>query len=247
MRTVIGVFDDEPYAEEAIAELQKRGFSPEDISVIMKDKAIDAGVEMTKNVSGGVTKGTTSGIATGALVGGLAGLLVGVGAFVIPGIGAFLVGGPLAAALGLTGAAASTVTGAATGAIAGGVIGALMGLGLTREEAASYEERIKAGALLLAVPVLTEQEEEVVKVLERFNATDITAVSVPTDRVRSIERDTHYADHDTDYDDGYKTTSDYHKSHAIAGTKGGRSAMSKPYGETTEEERKKTRRRKRIY
>lgn len=256
MRTVIGVFDDEPYAEEAIAELQKRGFSPEDLSVIMKDRTIDAGTEMRKDVGGGVAKGTTSGIATGAVVGGIAGLLVGIGAFAIPGVGAFLVGGPLAAALGLTGAAASTVTGAATGAVAGGLIGALMGLGLTKEEAAAYEERIKAGALLMAVPALAEQEEEVVRILERFNATDITSVAVPTDRVRTTgrhyateERDIDYSDRDMDYrDEDYETTTDYpSRSHAIMGTKGGRSAIHRDRRDFRDEQRRRTRRRRRIF
>lgn len=220
MRTVIGVFDEQPYAEESIAELTDRGYDAEDMSVLMKDRTVDAGTEMTKDVSGGLAKGATSGVATGAVVGGIAGLLVGMGALVIPGIGAFLVGGPLAVALGLTGAAATTVTGAATGAVAGGILGALMGLGLTREEAAAYEERIRAGALLVAIPVTAEQEDEVRSILERFNATDITSVSVPSDRIRTNRRAYQPVDRDIAYED---RDYDYSHPHATVGAKGGRS------------------------
>jgi uncharacterized protein YcfJ len=247
MRTIIGVFNEQSYAQEAIAELQRRDFSPEDISVIMKDKTIDGGTEISRDLSGGVTKGAASGVTTGAVLGGLTGLLVGVGAFVIPGLGAFLVGGPLAAALGLTGAAATTVTGAATGAVAGGVIGALMGLGLTREEATTYEQRIRSGALLLAVPALEEQEDEVVRILERFNATDLTSVSVPTDRIRTAAGAHQIADRDMEYTDGYEPSdypADYPaRSHTTLGAKGGRSALRR----TKEEQpRVRSRRRRRI-
>jgi hypothetical protein len=55
----------------------------------------------------------------------------------------------LAGALGLTGAAATTAAGAMTGLVAGGLVGALTGLGVDREEAAIYEERIKRGEILL--------------------------------------------------------------------------------------------------
>lgn len=183
MKTVIGVFAHESDAQEALVMLKNNGFEAEDISVMMKDHAM--GTEVEHKTGGHLVEGAAGGATTGAVVGGIAGLLVGIGALTIPGIGAFVIGGPLAAALGLTGAAATTVTGATTGAVAGGLIGALMGLGLSKDEAQVYEERLKEGALLVAIPVTEEREAEVRTILSRFNATDVTSVHVPTDRVRA--------------------------------------------------------------
>ena len=42
--------------------------------------------------------------------------------------------------------------GALTGALAGGLIGALVGLGVPEDSARVYEDRVKEGAILLAVP-----------------------------------------------------------------------------------------------
>jgi uncharacterized membrane protein len=220
MRTVFGVFEQEPYAEEAITMLDERGYNAEDISVLMKDRAM--GREIEQHSGAHMAKGVASGATTGAVIGGVAGLLVGIGALALPGIGAFIVGGPLAAALGLSGAAATTLTGAASGAVAGGLIGALMAFGLSRDEAAVYEEHIKNGALLLVIPTPEEQEEEVRSILAQFNAIDITSVHVPTDRIRATSTSAEAVD---EYDtDDYEPIggSQYVPAYATAGVKGGR-------------------------
>lgn len=227
MRTIIGVFANHSYAQETMEELEKRGFSPEDISVIMKDSRVDAGVTTGHDYGSNVAKGAGSGVATGAILGGLTGLLVGIGALALPGIGAFLIGGPLAAALGLSGAAAATVTGATTGAVAGGLLGALTGLGLTREQAIAYEEQIKEGAVLMAVPVAEESEGDVRGILERFNATDITSVVVPSDRFRTKVTH-HVADSQSAREDDAEELTPYaQQSYMTAGTKGGRSPIKR--------------------
>jgi hypothetical protein len=141
----LGIFTDRLSAESAISILSKEGFGTEEISIITKEKVENG------NAAGAVAEGAVSGATAGGILGGLAGLLVGIGAVTIPGIGALLIGGPLAAALGLTGAAAVTVSGVATGALAGGFVGALMGLGLPEEQARVYEEKVKSGAVILAV------------------------------------------------------------------------------------------------
>ena len=140
---VLGLFDDRNQAEAAIAELQNRGYSPKDLSIVMKDT--DEAQAVADDTGANVAEGATSGAVTGGAVGAIAGLLVGVGAMAVPGIGALLIGGPLAAALGLTGAAATTASGALTGALAGGLIGALVGLGVPEDSARVYEERVKEG------------------------------------------------------------------------------------------------------
>lgn len=146
-QTVLGIFDNKNDAENAINSLKNDGFHPKDISIVMKgDHTITQ-----KSVDNPVAEDAASGVVTGGVIGGIAGLLIGVGAIAIPGIGALLIGGPLAAAMGITGAAASTVSGVATGAVAGGIIGALVGWGVSEEEAHVYEERVKKGAILVAV------------------------------------------------------------------------------------------------
>lgn len=167
-KTVLGIFHSRENTESAITKLEAEGYNPKDLSIIMKDSS--EAKEISDNTGVGAVEGAASGALTGAVVGGLAGL---VGAFIIPGLGAFLIGGPIAAALGLTGAAASTVSGAATGAVAGGFVGALTGMGLSQEEAETYQSEIKEGAILLAVPARSGEEAEVKTILESFDASEI--------------------------------------------------------------------------
>lgn len=172
---VLGVFDDRTHAENAINKLGSSGFNSKDISIVMKDSV--EGQRMADSTGANVAEGAVSGAATGGVIGGIAGLLMGIGAITIPGLGPLLIGGPIAAALGLTGAAATTVTGAATGAVAGGLLGALMGLGLPKEKAEVYQQRIEQGAILLAVP--TRDNGDTAKgILETNGASDVTTLPV---------------------------------------------------------------------
>lgn len=171
MKTVIGIFEDRFDAEAAIDELEEMGFSPKDVSVVVKEGEKVTNSESTGRKGGSVAEGAVSGAATGGVLGGLTGLLVGIGALAIPGVGAFLIGGPIAIALGLTGAAATTISGATTGALAGGLVGGLIGLGVPEDEAQIYEQKVRQGAVLLAVPTNSDTgEAEVRKVFEDYNA-----------------------------------------------------------------------------
>lgn len=189
-KIVLGVFVQENDAEEAINELKEVGYDAKDISIVMRYKTSAEGLRESTGVN--VAGGAVSGATAGGVLGGLAGLLIGIGAITIPGIGALLIGGPLAAALGLSGAAATTVSGAVTGALAGGLVGSLMGLGIPEEEAKVYEDRIKEGAILVAVPAREGNVSEAMNILEDFGA----------DQVRSIDvSDKYYTrDRDIDYD-----------------------------------------------
>lgn len=171
---ILALFQDRDLAEHTINELEARGYNPKEMSLIMKSK-VDAEY-LAHETGADVAGGAVSGATTGGIIGGIAGLLVGVGAIAIPGIGAILIGGPLAALLGLTGAAATTASGALTGALAGGLIGALVGLGVPKEEAHAYEEGIKQGGILLAVPARVGDEQEVYNVLEEHDATNIHTI-----------------------------------------------------------------------
>ena len=168
---ILGVFSDPSHADKVVTDLKRRGLDFKNISIISKD------LEWAGNAHGKeeqVAKGVLAGAGTGAALGALTGLLVGLGTVTIPGLGPLLIAGPLASMLGITGAAASTLTGAAGGALAGGLVGALAGLGLPRDVAVKYEERIRQGAVILAVTVYTmEDEEQVMEMYERHDAEDI--------------------------------------------------------------------------
>jgi hypothetical protein len=172
--TVISLFGTRADADSAIDDLREAGFEPKDISFVMKDE----GERRVDHPTSPVATGAVSGATTGAVIGGLAGLLIGIGAIAIPGIGALLIGGPLAAAIGATGVAATTISGAATGVVAGGIIGALVNLGVPEEEARGYEERVKSGAILVAVHTAAGDAKRAVDILEDNNAEKVRSLHV---------------------------------------------------------------------
>lgn len=139
---IIGVYDTENEAIQAIEDLKRQGYSPDEISVIGKNRdevneINDAtGTENTKT-----EEGLATGAATGGALGGIVGILAGVGALAIPGIGPIIAAGPIAAGL----------TGAAVGAGAGGLAGALIGMGIPDDEANRYEGYVKEGKILILV------------------------------------------------------------------------------------------------
>lgn len=184
--TIIAVFPNRTDAESVLARLESAGFNPKDMSLIVKD------TRETVTTTNTPAEGAVSGATTGGLIGGLAGLLVGIGAITTPGLGAVLIGGPIAAALGLTRAAASTVTGALTGAVAGGLIGTLTGFGVPEDVARDYENVIRLGGVLLAVPATDQTRDQVRQVLQENNAEqirtiyhDFTEVNKDQDRSRT--------------------------------------------------------------
>ncbi|WP_234969284.1 general stress protein [Bacillus massilinigeriensis] len=136
---LVGVYNNERDAIDAIEDLKRQGYSTEDISVIGRN---DDDVEDINDATGTKTEeGLAAGAAAGGALGGIAGLLAGIGALAIPGIGPIVAAGPIAA----------TLTGAAVGAGAGGLAGALIGMGIPEEEADRYEGYVKEGKILVVV------------------------------------------------------------------------------------------------
>lgn len=167
-KTVLGLFQEKDDVESVVKSLKNSGFDPQDVSLMMKDKK--EAKDIKNDTGADVASGAASGATTGAIIGGIAGLL---SSFMLPGLGAIFIGGPLAAALGLTGTAATTVSGAATGAVAGGLIGALTNLGLSRKDAKYYEDRVREGAILVAVPAYNDEVSDVEDLFDRNNASDV--------------------------------------------------------------------------
>lgn len=218
-KTVLGIFDSTENAEYAIDDLKDLGYNPRDMSLMVKDmKEVK---RIRKEAGADLAEGAVTGLATGGIIGGIAGLLVGTGA--IPGLGALLIGGPLAIALGLNGAVAITVSGAATGALAGGIIGVLAKLGVSKEDAKIYEERIRNGAMLLAVPVYEDEEDEVKMVLENHDATDIKTISDRLGEYRAMD-DEEMMDEEEIM---YPRPQDRYREPAFVGVKGGRARKSR--------------------
>lgn len=182
--TILGIFAERTDAEEAINHLEKDGYNPKNISIVMKDSGEQTQLE--NNTGANVAGGALSGATTGAVVGGIAGLLAGT---VMPVLGGLLIAGPIGAAIGLTGAAATTVSGAATGAVAGGLLGALLGLGVPEETAQVYETRVNEGGILIAIPAEEGRVEEVKDILEEYDAEDVQVVSTKE------EHKTHFTTH----------------------------------------------------
>jgi uncharacterized membrane protein len=158
---LVGVYDNEREAIQAVEDLKRQGYATEDISVISKN---DDEVDHINEATGTKTEeGLAAGAATGGVLGGLTGLLAGIGALAIPGIGPIVAAGPIAA----------TLTGAAVGAGAGGLAGALIGMGIPEDEADRYEGYVKEGKILVVV----ERDENRVG----LNDTTTTRVVEPVD------------------------------------------------------------------
>ncbi len=173
-KIILGLFANRERAEAAISELDLLGYKVEEMSVVVKDTVINQ--DTGESTGSNVVEGAVGGATTGGALGGLAGLLIGIGMITLPGIGGLFIGGPLAAALGLTGAAASTVSGAATGVVAGGLLGSLVGLGVPTETAKEYENRIREGGILLAVPMRQDNQQQVEDIYAKNGASNVRTI-----------------------------------------------------------------------
>src|SRR5690606_31079058 len=130
VKHIVGYYDTEAEAIDAIEDLKRQGYRTEDISVISKSQSdVDTISDETgANVAEGAATGAATGAAAGGALGGIGGVLAGLGALVIPGIGPIVGAGPIVAG----------ITGAAAGAGVGGLTGALIGMGIPEDEANRY-------------------------------------------------------------------------------------------------------------
>lgn len=163
--SVIGLVDSEARAELIVTQLQRRGFSTNDISALLADKRGTRDFAHENNTK--APEGAVAGVGAGGAIGGTLGLLAGIGALTIPGAGLFIAAGPIMAAL----------SGAAAGAAVGGITGALVGLGIPEIEAKQYEGKVKGGNVLLSVHVEDDDQKARAKtILEDGGAEDVVTV-----------------------------------------------------------------------
>ena len=150
MISVFGIYVTRADAEETVAALRVAGFRNTDISALLPEKGSARKVPSEKNLrvsrkNARPPRGAMTGAASGVAVGGVLGWLAGIGVLTIPGADAlgdtFIGAGPV---MGM-------IAGAGAAGVVGGFVGALAGLGISENDAKHYEERIKAGAILLSV------------------------------------------------------------------------------------------------
>ncbi len=144
--TTSGIFRDRSSAEKAYNSLHERGYSKDDVHLMMSDETrksqfndeYDAErTELGDKAMEGAGVGSAIGGTAGAIIGAIAAIGTSVA---LPGLG-LIIAGPLAAAL----------AGAGAGGLTGGLVGALVGSGIPEEHAAEYEQGIKNGGIVMGV------------------------------------------------------------------------------------------------
>lgn len=149
-----GMFRDKESSESAYQSLRDRGYSDDDINVIMSDDTrkkyygndSDPDSELGNKAAEGTGIGGAIGGTLGAIIGGVAAIGTNL---VLPGLG-LVVWGPIAAAL----------AGAGAGGLTGGLVGALIGWGIPEERAKLYESGVAEGGTVLGVkPRSTEDAD----------------------------------------------------------------------------------------
>ena len=148
-----GLFNDKESAESAYQKLKERGYSDEDVNVIMSDDTRNRyfkNDEHPTDLGNKSMEGAGKGSAIGGTIGAIIGAIAAIGTSVlIPGLG-LVVAGPLAAAL----------VGAGAGGLTGGIIGALVNAGIPEEHAKEYEAGIKNGGIFMGVEPKTDEDAE---------------------------------------------------------------------------------------
>ncbi|MGI8812945.1 MAG: hypothetical protein ACR2IH_10550 [Pyrinomonadaceae bacterium] len=138
-----GLFRDRASTEGAYNSLKARGYSDDEINVIMSDKTRDKDyADGDSSLEGNkALEGTGAGAAIGGTLGAIIGGIAAIGtSLVVPGLG-LIVAGPIAAAL----------AGAGAGGLTGGLVGALIGWGIPEDRAKLYESGVNDGGTVLGV------------------------------------------------------------------------------------------------
>jgi hypothetical protein len=156
-KMVTAVFRDRVNAQTAYDRLRSRGYTANEVNVIMSDATRNtyfAGDANEGRIRAGsaASAGMATGGAIGTAVGATLAAVLAIGTTVlIPGLG--WVAGPLAAAF----------AGGGAGAVAGGVIGGLVGLGIPEPNARAYEEVLREGGVVIGVAPHTSNDASAIQ------------------------------------------------------------------------------------
>lgn len=149
---VTGTFRDRDNAERAYNSLTSRGYSQDDVNLLMSDETRQRyfSDDNKTDLGSKALEGAGAGGAIGGTLGAILAALAAVGTSIaIPGLG-IVIAGPIAAAL----------AGAGAGAATGGLIGALVGAGIPEDRAKLYEQDIKNGGIVMGVNPRTPEDAE---------------------------------------------------------------------------------------
>ena len=148
-----GLFNDRDSAERAYRSISDRGYTHEDVNLVMSDETrkrhfSPSGVGHETELGNKAAEGAGIGGAIGGSLGAIAAAIAAVGTtLALPGLG-LVIAGPLAAA----------IAGAGAGAATGGIVGALIGWGIPEERVKEYDQGIRDGGILMAVRPKNEQD-----------------------------------------------------------------------------------------
>jgi hypothetical protein len=151
-RHMTGLFRDREAAERAYGCLANRGYTSNDVSLLMMDETRQRCFPRTEEATTELGSKAAKGAGVGAVAGGsLGALLLGLSAagFAVPGL-PIIAMGPLAAAF----------AGGATGGTLGAIVGALVGAGIPEERAQLYDKGIKEGGIVIGVIPRTDEDAE---------------------------------------------------------------------------------------
>ena len=151
-RLITGLFRDRDSAERAYQSVTDRGYSRDDVNLVMSDETRRRhfGSDDARSTELGTkaAEGAGIGSAIGGTLGAIAAAIAAVGTSIaLPGLG-LVIAGPLAAAL----------AGAGAGGAAGGLVGALIGWGIPEERVKAYESGIREGGILMGVRPRSEED-----------------------------------------------------------------------------------------
>ncbi|AVP56510.1 hypothetical protein [Pulveribacter suum] len=148
---VTGLFPDRASAEGAYAAAHTRGYSTDDVNLVMSDDTRTrhfGDTTVQTELGNKAAEGAGVGGAIGGTLGAIAAAIAAMGTtLALPGLG-LVIAGPLAAA----------IAGAGAGAAGGGLIGALIGWNMPEERVKEYEEGIKQGGILMGVHARSDDD-----------------------------------------------------------------------------------------
>jgi hypothetical protein len=149
---VTGLFRDKESAERAYGSLSTRGYSKDDVDLMMSDdtrKKYFADGDTTE-LGTKAWEDAGKGAAIGGGVGATLGALAAIGTtLALPGLG-LLIAGPIAAG----------IAGLGAGSLTGGLIGALVGHGIPEERAKEYDKGVREGGIMMGVKARTDEDAD---------------------------------------------------------------------------------------
>lgn len=151
-RVLTGMFRDRDSADRAYNSAISRGYTNDDVNLMMSDQTRDSWFAdgddsaLGSKAMEGAGTGSAIGGTLGAIIGGIAAIGTNV---LLPGLG-LVVAGPLLAAL----------AGAGAGGLTGGLVGALIGSGIPEEHAKQYEEGIKNGGAMMGITPRNQEDAD---------------------------------------------------------------------------------------